>query len=315
MARRRAVAVAAPSRFPTAALFRVVRVILILAVLLFIAMAAVGGFLTYRIVTTRNDAENVTPSSYLLSNYENLNFTDRSGDEHEGWLLLGLKGAPVVFLCHGYNSNRSELLSLGVVLRENHFNVYVFNFRGSKFKTPYSNLGVRNAEDLLAAIEKITKQPAVNPNRVGLYGTTTGGYAALVAAQQSPLVKAIAVDNVYEDPSQMFDAQLDRLLGGSGPVFRLLVGAEFDLFTLRTKRPKVRDNLPKLENIPKLFIAGRDMAMLATVSEEVYKNAPQPKRMLVMEHSQSTLASGDEKKEYENQVLTFFLQHLPLRAD
>ena len=40
-----------------------------------------------------------------------------------------------------------------------------------------------------------------------------------------------------------------------------------------------------------------------------------PKRLLIQEHSQTAQASGAEKKEYENQVLSFFLQSLPLRAD
>lgn len=316
MARRRAVAVAAPSRFPTELVVRLVRTVLIVAIILVIVLAAAGGFLAYRIATTRNDTENVTPLSYLLSNYENLNFTDHAGGEHEGWLLLGLKGAPVIFLCHGYNSNRSELLSLGTVLRENHFNVYLFNFQGPKAKQTYSNLGVRQADDLLAAIETITQQPAVNPRRVGIYGTNVGGYAALVAAQRSPLVKALVLDSIYDNPDQMFDAQIERLLGGSGPFFRVLAEAEFHLLNLGTKTPRVRENLSKLENMPKLFISGRDSPPLAAATEEIYRLAPQPKYLRVLEHSQSALASGAEKKEYENnQVLTFFLQNLPLRAD
>lgn len=315
MARRRAVAVAAPSRFPTEVIIRLLRAVGLLAILLLIVLVGAGAFLTYRIVTTHNDTEIVTPLSYLLSNYENLNFTDRVGGEHEGWLLLGHRRAPVVILCHGYNSNRSELLSLGTVLRENHFNVYLFNFRGPKAKESYTNLGVRQADDLMAAIETITQQPSVNPRRVGLYGTTTGGYAALVAAQRSPFVKAVVLDTIYEGPGQMFDAQVDRLLGGSSPLFRHLARAEFSLLTLGTRTPRVRENLEKLEGIPKLFISGRDTPSLAAATEELYSQAPQPKRLLVLEHSQTTLASGAEKKEYESQVLNFFLQNLPLRAD
>lgn len=315
MARRRTAAAAAPSRFPSELLLRVLRFTLILVGVLVIVLASAGGFLTYRILTARNDTEAVSPASYLLSNYDNMSFTDRQNGEHEGWLLLGLKGAPVIFLCHGYESNRSEMLSLGTILRENHFNVYVFNFYGSKSKTSYSNLGVWEAEVLLSAIEKVIQYPGVNPRRVGLYGTTTGGYAALVAAQKSPLVKALAMDTIYDNPNRMFEAQLDQLLGGSSPFFQIIAGTEFRLFNLRTKEPRVRQDLQKLENMPKLFISGRDTPSLAAITEDLYNHAPQPKRLLVMEHSQPALASGAEKKEYENQVLTFFLQNLPLRAD
>ena len=315
MAGRRAIAAVAPARFRPELIGRLLRAILFLAFALLVVLGGVGLFLTYRIVTARNDTESVTPLSYLLSNYENLNFADRKGGEHEGWLLLGLRGAPVVILCHGYDSNRSELLSLGTVLRENHFNVYLFNSHGPKSKQAYSDLGFREADDLLAAIETLIQQPGVNPHRVGLFGTTTGAYAALVAAQRSPQVKALVVDSAYENPRQMFEAQMDQLLGGSGYLFRLLAGWEFRLLTLGTKAPAVRENLSKLQDVPKLFVSGRDAPALGKVTEELYNLAPQPKRLLMLEHSQPALVSGGEKKEYENQILSFFLQNLPLRAD
>lgn len=315
MARRRAIAVAAPSRFPTELIGRIVRGLLILAVVVVAIIGGFAGFLTYRVIATRNDTENLTPLSFLLNSYENLSFTDKAGSEHEGWLLVGLKGAPVIILCHGYNSNRSELLSLGTVLRENHFNVYLFNFQGSKGKQGYSNLGVRQAEDLLAAIATVTQRTGINPHRVGLFGTTTGAYAALAAAQSSPLVKAIVVDAVYEHPDEMFLTQIDRLLGGSSSLFQGVAKTEFHLFNLGMKPPALREGLTKLQEMPKLFISGRDTPSLAATTEELYNLAPQPKQMLVLEHAQSALASGAEKKEYETQVLMFFLQNLPLRAD
>jgi hypothetical protein len=37
--------------------------------------------------------------------------------------------------------------------------------------------------------------------------------------------------------------------------------------------------------------------------------------LLILEHAQPALASGAEKKEFENQVLSFFLESLSLRAD
>ncbi|HVA00563.1 MAG TPA: hypothetical protein VMV34_02810 [Terriglobia bacterium] len=278
-------------------------------------LIGVGLFLTYRITTTHNDIENVTPASYLLANYENLNFTDAHGGEHEGWLLVGLKGAPVVILCHGYNSNRSELLSLGTTLQANHFNVYLFNFGGARSKEYFSNLGIRESSTLMAAITRVTKLPSVNSHRVGLYGTTLGGYATLAAGEQNPIVKALVVDDAYEQPTQMFDFQVDRLLGGAGSLFRLLSRAEFRLFTFGSADPNVRSDLSMLAGRPKLFLASEDAPALKRITQDLYNRAPQPKRLLVLPHAQATLVSGPERKEYENQVLSFFLQNLPLRAD
>ncbi len=316
MTRRRALAVAITSRFPTGFIFRILQGVGLVLLVCFIVLAAVAGFFTYRIISTSNDTENVSPSNFLLTNYESLTLTDSQGGEHEGWLLRGRRGGPAIILCHGFGSNRSELLSLATVLQENHFNVYLFNFRGPKSKQRTSDLGVRQAGMVRSAIEMVTRQPGVNPRRVGLFGPTTGGYAALVAAERSPLIKALVVDTIYENPDQMFDAQFNQFLGGgSSSFFLVLAEAQFHFFVLGKNLPPVRADLPKLRNIPKLFISGRDAPELANVTEELYKLAPEPKRLLLMDHTQTSLASGSEKREYEDQVVSFFLQNLPLRSD
>lgn len=314
MARRRAAAIAAPARAPSGIASRILGGFLIVVLLCILVLAGAAGFFTFRIVTERNESENVTPASFLMTNYESLSFMDRDGGEHEGWLLHGLKGAPVIILCPAYDSNRSELLSLGAVLQENHFNVYAFNFSGPKTKHSFSDLGEQQVDDLQAAIQTVTKQKDVNPHRVGLYGATTGGYAVLVAAQRSPLVKAFVVDSIYEKPVEMFDAQLDQLLGGPSGAFRSLAEFEFRV-SLGKKPPPIREDLAKLKNVPKLFISGQDAPLLASITEDLYGFAPQPKRLWVLQRGYTGQASGTEKKEYENQVLTFFLQSLPLRAD
>jgi hypothetical protein len=315
MARQRGYAVVSPSRLTWGFVVRLALGFLILLAVVVLGLAAVGAGLTYHVITANSSQEAVNPQSFLLNSYIPLSFTDPSGGEHEGWLLLGLRGAPAVILCHGYDSNRSDLLSLGTILRENHFNVYLFNFHGPKAKEQLSNLGSRQATDLMAAIETVTRQPDVNPNRVGLFGTSVGGYAALVAAESNAKVKALVVDAVFPTPEAMFDLQIDRLLGGSSGLFRILTEAEFHLAAIGSESYTMPAGLPSLEGVPKLFICGRDNPALAAMTEALGGQAPEPKQLLVMDHSMSGLAIEAEKREYENQVLNFFQQKLSLRAD
>ncbi|MGO8788018.1 MAG: alpha/beta hydrolase [Terriglobia bacterium] len=315
MARRRSFAGVGPTRFSGEFVLRLLLGVLVLLAVIFVALAGVGAGLTYYVTRANNSQETVNPQSYLLNSYISLNFTDRNGGEHEGWLLLGLRRAPVIILCHGYDSNRSDLLWLGSVMRDNHFNVYLFNFHGPNAKENLSDLGTRQAADLNSAIETVTKQPDVNHSRVGLFGMSVGGYAALVAAESNPKVKALVVDTAYSDPERMFDAQIDRLLGGSSGMFLTLTEAEFRLASRGGNPHALMASLPRLANIPKLFISGRDNPPLAAMTEAIYKQAPEPKQLLVLEHSASTIAIEAEKKEYENQVLSFYLQNLSLRAD
>jgi pimeloyl-ACP methyl ester carboxylesterase len=167
----------------------------------------------------------------------------------------------------------------------------------------------------MAAIQTVTRQPDINPTRVGLYGTSLGGYAALAAAESNSKVKALVVDTTYSDPAQLFDAQIDRLLGGSGRLFHVLTDAEFHLASMGANSYSMSANLPNLARVPKLFISGRDDPALAAMTERLYDQSPEPRQLLVLEHSGTSIAIEAEKKEYQNQVLNFFLQKLSLRAD
>lgn len=316
MARARAIPVGAKPHRGVRLAVRLLLILLILGLVCGLVLVGAGGFFTYEIITARNDAETVTPTSFLLSssNYENLSFIDADGEQHDGWLLRGHRGGPVIVLCHGYDSNRSELLTLGTVLQDNHFNVYLFNFWPTHPKHRLSDLGDRQIRIVASAMAAATSHEGINPRGVGLFGKTTGGYAALAAAENNPLVKALAVVNVYETPLEMFNAQIDQMLG-STPLFRVLMDAEFRLLNFRSDAPAIGDHLSKLGGMPKFFVSGQDVPILAATTAKFYNLAPQPKRLLVMEHSQAALENGSERKELENQILSFFRENLPIRVD
>ncbi len=316
MALRRITGRSVPSGGTASPLIKILEIAGLFLVVSFVVLAGAAGFLTYRVTTEHNDVEDVTPTSFLLTSVEDLSFTTPSGGEHKGWLLRGLRGAPVILICHGYGTNRSDGLSLGTILQENHFNVYLFNFRGSKGTGSMSDLGPSYIETLMAAMKKVTSVEGVNPRRVGLMGRTTGGYAALGAAEQSPLVKVLVVDSVYETPDQMLDSQISSLLGGApSGFFHGLAAWEFHLLAASAHPPDLRAGIAKLGGIPKLFIAGSDSPELMATTEDLYQRAPQPKHMLIQEHTQLIFATESEKREYEDQVLDFFLHNLPQRAD
>ena len=279
-----------------------------------IVLLILAGGLVYAISNKRNTQGSVTPSTYLVTKYVPLNFTDPRGNEHEGWLLLGLPGAPAVILCHGYDSNRAEILSQGILLQQNHFNVFLFNFH-SKGNNKLSSLGVREKDVLLAAVQVVTEQKKVHPNRVGVWAASVGGYAALAAAEESDLIKALAIDSVYAEPRQFMKTQVDHYLGGSSDIFRFLAELQFRLLNLTTDSLKVQENLESLGDRPKFFLTGRNVPALAAMTQRMYDAAPDPKRILALERSRTSILIGRDKSEYENQILNFFLQNLPLRAN
>jgi pimeloyl-ACP methyl ester carboxylesterase len=315
MARRRAPSGPSTTSFPGAGVLKLLRGLLLVLAIFVVAIGGVSSFVAYKILSERNDAERISPDAIFQTSYENLSFKDKKGREHDGWLLVGLKGAPAIILCHGYASNRADLLVLGNLLQTNHFNAFIFNFQGPKVKDRFVDLGFTEVEVLQAALDKVTRHPGVNPNRVGLFGVNTGGFAAMALAQRSPRVKAVVVDTIYEDPHWMFDAHVDQVVGGAGDAFRIFPRTIFRLLTWGKQAPAIRDAWQNTAGMPKLFIEGRGAGLLAQQTEALYRAAPEPKRLLILDQSYPALASGTVKSEYEDQVLNFFLQNLPLRAD
>ena len=202
-----------------------------LLVVIFVALAGVGAGLTYYVTTTNSAQESVTPQSYLLNSYIPLSFIDRMGASMKAGCCSD---------CVARRPSFSVMVTIRIVPICCHsgrycvtttYNVYIFNFDGPKAREAFSDLGSRQASDLIAAIEIVTRQPDVNPNRVGVFGTSVGGYAAWWPRRSNPKVKALVVDTTYTTPESMFDSQIEHLLGGSSGVFHVLTEAEFHLAT------------------------------------------------------------------------------------
>jgi hypothetical protein len=70
--------------------------------------------------------------------------------------------------------------------------------------------------------------------------------------------------------------------------------------------------LQQLAGLAKLFIAGEETPELARMTKELYREAPGPKELASLRRTNLGLLSEEERREYENLVISFFLRHLPL---
>jgi hypothetical protein len=68
--------------------------------------------------------------------------------------------------------------------------------------------------------------------------------------------------------------------------------------------------LPQLKTMPKLFVVSNDQQDLALQMLDVFVAAPQPKQMQRDQLSYGDM-SDDDRKNYENQIVSFFLQSIP----
>lgn len=276
-----------------------------------LSTAVISGFLLYRLVEPPRSRPGIN-STEFPGHPDTVTFTVPGIGSREGWFFPGFRGAPTIILCHGYASNRGMLLTLASALQDHQYNVFLFDFAGHGSSSGYTTLGFRESRELRAAIDTLAQRNDVDPSRYGLWGTNLGAYTAIAEAETDRRIRAIVVDSVYDQPSQMVRMQIDRT--GLGALPMVARWAHFGFRWLNyayRKTPALSDQMPRLEGVPKLFIQVLDEPRLAETTQDMFVRAPEPREQAVLPHGDYGNMIDADKHEYETRIVNFFLFRLP----
>ncbi len=297
-----------PSRWYTKLL------IVILAFVFFALLATVviSGVLTYWIVKPQRTSSEINMASFP-GRPDEVDFTVPGSGSRRGWFFPGFRGAPTVILLHGYESSRGELLTLVSALQDHQYNVFVFDFAAHGANAGVTTFGYREADEVRAAIDILAKRNDVDAARFGLWGYNLGAYAGLREAEKDPRVRALALDSVYDYPRQMVKIGVEKA-GVSGFPF-MVKSAQmcFEWMNYQHKNDApLSANMLKMGGVPTLFIQAADDAESASITREMFLKAPEPREQAVIAHGNFVNLPDEEKREYENRVVIFFLTRLPV---
>ncbi len=295
------------------ALARVMRIggmLLALALFLFLAVATISGYLLYQIVSPPRSPANVDVS-LLMGHPTTYKFEIPGQGTREGWFFPGLMRAPTIVLCHGYGSQRADVLTLVTALQEHQFNVFLFDFAGHGSIPGRTALGYGETQQLLAAIHGLEQRDDIDNTRFGVWGTDLGAYAALAAAGQEPKIESIALDSVYDQPSDFLLVQVGHTGLGGLPLVKTFCLFGFRMLNYQYRMvPPARASLSRLQSIPKLFIESADRPELEESTLRMFQIAPPPKTQLVDQLTYAEM-SDEGRRAYEDHIVSFFLQNLP----
>ncbi len=298
-------------RDPSSSIRGALTLLLLLAVLLGLVCACIAGYLDYRMLHPERRGAGLTPED-LLGHITTVQYTLPGGGNREGWFFPGLRGAPVLLLCHGYKWQRSDVLTLATTLEENQYNVFVFDFSGHGKSQGSTTMGPREATEVLTAIAVMAQRNDVDRAKMGLWGADVGGFAALAAAAADRRVAAVVAESVFDKPIDFFTGELNREGYGSLPVIGWMAQLGFQVAELPYRgQPPLGTRLGALAKIPKLFIALRENHQLAESTLGLFSAAPEPREQWVMPQASYLTMTNDEKRTYDNAVLSFFLRVLP----
>jgi pimeloyl-ACP methyl ester carboxylesterase len=283
--------------------------LLALALFLFLALAAISGYLVYQVLWPPRSPAKVD-INLLMGHPTTYNFDISGEGTREGWFFPGLLHAPTIVLCHGYGSQRADILTLVTALQEHEFNVFLFDFSGHGATPGRTTLGYLETHELLSAIAGLAKRDDIDPSHFGVWGVDLGAYSALAAAVQDARIKALVVDSAYDKPPDFLLAQLGQTGLASLPGVRTFCLFDFKMLDYSHRMdPPVSIYFSRLQGTPKLFIETTDRPALATDTLRLFQAAPEPKDQYVDSLAYSEM-SDEDRRVYENRIVNFFLLHL-----
>jgi alpha-beta hydrolase superfamily lysophospholipase len=280
-----------------------------------LATAAIAGVLTYWIVKPQRTSSDINMESFP-GRPDEVEFTvpgmkAKLGDR-QGWFFPGLRGAPTIVLCHGYESSRGELLTLVSALQDHQYNVFVFDFTAHGAIAGFTTFGYHEADEVRAAIDTVARRNDVDPTRFGLWGYNLGAYAALREAERDKRVRALVLDSVYDYPKQMVKIGVEKTGVGGFPLMVRSAQTTFEWLNYQYKNdPPVSSDLKRLTDVPALFIQASDDPELGGITNTIFLKAPEPREQALIAHGNFVNLPDDEKRGYENRVVSFFLTRLP----
>ncbi|MBI4455404.1 MAG: hypothetical protein HY644_05835 [Acidobacteria bacterium] len=278
-----------------------------------LALFTVYGWILYRITHPRLVGETVRPEQYLLPQRE-IAWNSRDGSRSSGWFIPGQRGAPLVVLCHGYGSNRTAVLNLATTLRESGYNLLLPALRGHGDNDALCALGWRESEDVNTGIAAVLASERIDSLRVGIWGVTTGAFAALKAAENSDKIVAMALDSVYGNLEFFAGLQAKEIVGFDNIWFRRLLGYGLG-WMLRVPETQLRRDIPveQLFHISSLFIYGlENNSALAAETRRLYTRGGGKKDLIVLGKARGSVLLGNEVKNYDSKILDFFRTALPI---
>ena len=286
---------------------------------------AIMGFVVYSTTHPPRSQINVEPGQVNLY-HEAVHFSSDDGICLKGWYIPALTAEdvvtqgteavttkrPAVVLAHGYGGNCSQWLPFASVLHRAGYELLLFDFRGSGTSSGRnSTFGLRESQDVIAAVRFISGLPSVDSKRIAVMGTSTGGVAATQAALSTPLIKLVIAESAYPDLASVITRQFSM---GHWPFSWLAVAYKWTFeMGYRADADAVRmdDTLRSRKDLALLLVNG-DQDQLAPWDDlaELVRVAPERTKRVIIPGAGHSACYAAAPELFETVILSFLAQHL-----
>jgi uncharacterized protein len=226
------------------------------------------------------------------------------------WYVPARNRAAIV-LVHGTQAERSSLLPETRILAAAGFGVLALDLPGQGASAGQTRWGEGEWRAVSAAVDWLSRRSEVDPERIGAFGLSFGGYVLLEAAARNPRLKALVLASTPED----LDAETRRANAQWGALTELPA-----LWVLHHYRGRVAELGPPRalrEIAPRaVFVLGgeRDYMVPPAALLQLYEAAREPKDLWIVKGAGHAGFANVAPAEYAQRLTGFFLRTLQVGA-
>jgi len=237
-----------------------------------LALVAIPTFLGFLFMTGLLYAPchsgNLTPAIYDYA-WEDVTIQARTGGEFRGYFIPGPTAATIL-MPPPFNAGREARLRQAEMLHRHGYSVLTFESRPCAGLGPHS-LGQAEVAEVADALDYLLGRQDVDPERIGVYGFSSAGATAVMAAARLPALRAVVAEGGYGDfaeetlgpsPDRGLAALFQYLFNRAARLaYRLVTGLDINNLS-----PK--DVIGDIEPRPILLIYGsREVSMIGARSQ------------------------------------------------
>ncbi len=281
-------------------------------IMLIVTLVVIWGWTSSSIILhPPKFALQVTPSDINIP-YKEVAFKSTDGISHKGWFIEPVKPKGTIILCHGFGTNKSDILNYACFLYEGNYNVFLFDFRAHGDTKGKSSLGYFEMNDLEGAIEYLVRKGKVDESKIGAMGVSMGAAVVFMTASKNKYLKAVAGDSSFDS----FEKTITRFARlfyhlPKYPFIPITIKACELRLMFHAKYADPLDYVGAISPKPILIIHGeKDQRIPVREAKLLYKMANPPKEILIVpgaDHLQASIIMG---KEYETRILQYFDKYL-----
>jgi uncharacterized protein len=249
----------------------------------------------------------LTPADQGLP-YRDVSIVARDDTTLAGWYVPSRNGAAVVVL-HGSGSSRLNILDHIGVLGRAGYGVMAIDSRGHGASEGEAlDVGWLAHLDIEAGVSFLSRQPDVDPGRIGVLGISLGGAGALVAAAEDPRIAAVVAEGVAV--TSFADVRSLRPDRWWVVPFYWMLNTGTDLMTPADPPMAMEDAVTRITPRPLLLISGRSADESFLNRRFVEVGAPTTEQ-LALPDTKHSLGIWSHRDLWTGRVLGFLERALP----